>query len=429
MLPYVLLICGGAFLSGVLQVHRRFGAPAAAPVLLNIVHIAVLTTGAWITGLSKDTPEPRASQIQTTLGYWMAFFVLVAGVLQVAVLLPGLRKVGFHFRPRAGVWTPKVRRMVKLTLPVALGAGVLQLSVLLDKGIAMALMQRVDHAGQPVTHFNFFGSLVRLPMEAGAPRRLEVAQFMYQFPLGVFAIALATAIFPALSAEALDKDRARFKSVLRQGLEAALWEGLPASLGLILVAEPAVRLLFQHGQISAEGAGLIAQSVRVYAGAIWAFSLLQIVNRAYFALHDTRTPFVMSLVNIVLNLAIELPLLWTPLAESAMAVGTVVSFAIQAVVMLVMLDRRVGGLGVGEIVKPVAKMVLATLAMGGACWLLMRTPLYPTARTRLSWAAQLAVVMTGGAATYFAACYAMGLGIMDHLRPKRAGEARMTKPE
>jgi len=421
MLPYVLLICGGAFLSGVLQVHRRFGAPAAAPIILNVVHVAVLITGAAMMHLTKGTPAPRVVAIQTTLGYWMAFFVLVAGVLQVAVLVPGLRKVGFRFRLRAGLWTPQVRRMVKLTLPVALGAGVLQLSVLLDKGIAIALMQRLDDLGNKVTHFHLFGYLVRFPMEMGAPRRLDLAQFMYQFPLGVFAIALATAIFPALSAEAMDKDRQRFKSVLRQGLEAALWEGLPASLGLILVAEPAVRLMFQqrYGQIGEHGAGLIARSVQIYAGAIWAFSLLQIVNRGYFSIHDTKTPFVMSIVNIVLNVAIEIPLLWTGLGESAMAVGTVVSFAIQAVVMLVMLDRRVGGLGLPRLAGPVAKMVLATGIMGAACWGLKHSPLYPTGEGLGVWARQLALLVVAGAVTYSVACIALGVGVMAHLMPKR----------
>jgi putative peptidoglycan lipid II flippase len=344
-------------------------------------------------------------------------------VLQLAVLLPALRKVGFRFRVRAGLWTPQVRRMVKLTIPVALGAGVLQLSVLLDKGIAMGLMQRLDHSGNLVTHFNFFGHLVRFPMEMGAPRRLDLAQFLYQFPLGVFAIALATAIFPALSAQAMGKDPKQFTSVLRQGLEAAVWEGLPASIGLILVAGPAVRLMFEQGQAIEHDAALIAQSLRIYAGAIWAFSLLQIVNRAYFAAHDTTTPVVMSLVNIVINLAVEIPLLWTPLAESAMAVGTVVSFAIQAVVMLIMLNRRVGGMGLSSLAVPTLKMLVASLVMGAACWGLMQTPVYPMGDNRLVWAAQVALLIVVGAATYFVACATMGVGMLSHLLPRRSNNA------
>jgi putative peptidoglycan lipid II flippase len=418
MLPYVLLICGGAFLSGILQVHKKFGPPAAAPIILNVCHIIVLAIGAKVLHLSATRDPREIEAIQITLGYWLAFTVLVAGVLQVIVLLPALRETGFRFKPVLHFWTPMVRRMLKLTLPVALGAGVLQLSVLMDKGISMALMQHTDHAGQILTHFTAFGQQVRFPMESGAPRRLDIAQFLYQFPLGVFAIALATAIFPALSSDALDKDREGFKSVLRHGIEATLWEGLPASVGLILIREPCIRLLFQHGQIDAHQASLIGSSLAYYAGAIWAFSLLQIINRAYYALHDTVTPLVMSIVNIVINLIVEIPLLWW-LGESAMAVGTLVSFSIQAVVMLLMLDRKVGGIGINGLLRPTLKMLLATAVMGLSLYVFMRSPLYPRGTVRLLWTMQLSTLLALGAGVYFAASYLLGLQTFRQLLPKR----------
>jgi putative peptidoglycan lipid II flippase len=418
MLPYVLLICGGAFLSGILQVHHRFGAPAAAPIILNICHILVIGIGGYILHLGHKMPEAQAIGPQTKLAYAAAFVVLVAGVMQVMVLLPGLRATGFRFHLVPHFWTPSVKRMLKLTVPVAIGAGVLQLSVLLDKGIALALMQRVDALGHQITHFTMFGHWIRLPMESGAPRRLDVAQFLYQFPLGVFAIALATAIFPGLSADALDKDREKFKSVLRQGLEATIWEGLPASLGLILVQGPAIRLLFQHGQISAHDAELIGKSVIFYAAAIWAFSMLQIINRAYYAIHDTTTPVIMSIVNILLNLIVELPLLWW-MGEPAMAVGTLVSFAVQAVVMLWMLDRRVAGLDLKKLALPTLKMLLATTLMGVALVALQNSAIYPQGTSRIVWSGQLAMLLVLGASVYLAACWIMRVEILSHLMPSR----------
>jgi len=418
MLPYVLLICGGAFLAGILQVHRRFAAPAAAPIILNLCHIGVLAIGAWVLQLKLSGDAVTTVRIQTTLAYWLSFFVLIAGVLQVAVLLPGLRASGFRFNLRVKIWTPQVKKMLLLSVPVALGAGVLQLSVLLDRGISYFLMQTVDAAHQLVTHFTFFGHSISLPLELGAPRRLELAQFLYQFPLGVFAIALATAIFPGLSADALDKDRGQFNRVLRQGVAASIWEGLPASIGLILVAEPAARLLFQHGQIGEHDALLIASSTRWYAGAIWAFSLLQIVNRAFYAIHDTMTPLVMSVVNIVLNLVIEIPLLWV-MGESAMAVGTLVSFMIQAAVMLWLLDRRLGGLELRTLTVPVLKMLLATVVMGVACWVLIESPLYPTGNSRGVWIGQLISLMGLGVVVYCGMCYLLGIEAMKQLMPRR----------
>ncbi len=435
MLPYVLLICGTALLSGVLQVHRRFGPPAFAPVILNVCHIVVLMVGAWMLGLSgAHSAEGAIDPRQSTLAVWLGFFVLVAGALQVLTLLPALRACGFRLRPIFHFRSPRVQRMLKLTVPVALGAGVLQLSVLLDKAISMGLMRGVDRFGKPVDTFVLFGRLIHYPMQAGAPARLDLAQFLYQFPLGIFAIALATAIFPGLSGEALAKDRDAFKSVLRGGIEASLWEGIPASLGLILVRYPAIRLLFQHGQISGADADLIAQSVLFYAGGIWAFSLLQIVNRAYYAVHDTVTPLVMSVVNIVLNLVVEIPLLWWPrrggggpglnggsglFGEPAMAVGTLVSFAVQAIVMLWMLDRKIGGIGLRRSAAPVLKMLAATALMGAACIFTQHLPGYPTAERRGSWAMQLALQMGVGATVYLLASEAMGLDILRQILPKR----------
>jgi putative peptidoglycan lipid II flippase len=418
MLPYVLLICGGAFLSAILQVHHRFGPPAAAPIILNACHIIVLLTGARILSLNPHLSSDANVAKQTMLAYWLAFFVLVAGIMQVGVLLPSLRKTGFRFKFVPHFWTPAIKKMMVLSLPVAMGAGVLQLSVFLDKGIAMALMQGPDRSGRLVTRFEAFGHSVRFPMEEGAPRRLDLAQYLYQFPLGIFAIALATAIFPGLSADALDKDRKKFRDVLRHGIEASLWEGLPASVGLILVAEPAVRLLFQHGEIDAHQAELIARSTIVYAGAIWAFSLLQIINRAYYAIHDTLTPVVMAVVNILINLIVEIPLLWW-MGESGMAVGTVVSFAVQALVMLWMLDKKIGGLNLRQMAKPVVKMILATIVMGAVCLAIKRSPIYPVAPRRPVWAAQLCLLLIAGAGVYLAVCAALGVTVLRDLLPSR----------
>lgn len=410
MLPYVLLVCGGAFLSAILQVHKRFGPPAFAPVLLNVVHIAVVIGGAFWLGLhGKDDPtSPDVVGLQTKLAFMLAVGVLVAGGLQVAVLLPALRQVGFRFRMALPAWTPDTKKMLRLSVPVAMGAAVLQVSVLLDKSISYLLMQGQTKAGDLITHFTLFGHSIRYPMEVGAPVHLDRAQTMYQFPLGIFAIAIATAIYPGLSASAASEDKTEFKRITRQGILATLWEGLPASVGLILVAEPAVRLLFQHGQTTAHDATLIAQNTMVYAGGIWAYSMLQVINRAYYALHDARTPLLASVINVVANVAVEVPLLWW-LGEAAMAVGTLVSFSIQAVVMLWLLDRRVNGLGLRELVKPTLKIAMATAVMLLVCLLIRFSPWYPAAASRGVWLTQLLVISGFGAGFYVGICRLAGV--------------------
>jgi putative peptidoglycan lipid II flippase len=259
-------------------------------------------------------------------------------------------------------------------------------------------------------------------MAEGAAARLNWAQFMYQFPLGVFAIALATAIFPKLSSDAHEIDQGEFKGILRRGLEACLFVGLPASVGLVVVRYPATQLLFQHGKFTAEDTRLVALSTALYSSAVWAFSMQQILNRAYYALHDTVTPLILSIVTLVVNLAVEIPLLWTPLAEAGMAAGTAVSFALQSVVMVYMLRRRVGRLGLSTSVRPIAKMVAASLLMWAACVGIQYTPLYPKtgeAHHKLIWGIQLTVLMTVGGVTYLAACMAMGIDVLQHVKRRK----------
>lgn len=419
MLPYVLLICGAAFLSGILQVHKKFALPAFAPVLLNVIHIGVMVVGAWLLHLNSSTTGAQQIAKQTTLVYWLSGFVLVAGALQLLMLWPALRGVGFRFR-FTRFWTPPVKKMLMLSIPVAMSAGVLQVSVLLDKGISVFLAQGVDALGNTITHFTLFGQEIAYPMQAGAVARLSWAQFLYQFPLGIFAIALATAIFPTLSADALNADRTAFKKSLNHGIEATLFEGIAASVGLILVAKPAIRLLFEHGSFTPADTELVYRSTVFYAAAIWAFSLQQILNRAYYALRDTKTPLIMSVVVLVVNTLVEVPLVFfTSLGEAGMAAGTLVSFALQAVVMTIMLDRRVGGIGLGRLMAQVAKMCVAAALMTWVCTSVQLLSWYPDGTSNAASLMQLLLLMGLGAVVYIGTCAALGVSILPILRPRR----------
>jgi len=400
LLPYALLVCGMAFLSAILQVHRRFAAAAAAPVVLNVVLIVATLLGAQVFDLRTQEGQRQAI-------YLVSLSVLAGGVLQVLMLVPSLRGAGFRFTWGA-IWTPAIRTMVKLSLPVALGAVVMQVSVLLDRAISLLLAQGADPSGALVTHFGFLGWNVAYPMEHGAAARLAWAQYVYQFPLGVFAIALATAVFPTLSSAAIEADRLRFGQVVSQGLRVALWEGLPASVGLAIVAPEVVRVLFEGGRFGPRDTELMAGALRVYALGIWAFSIQQIINRAYYALHDMTTPLVMSIVNLAINLAVEIPLLW-PMGEAGMAAGTTISFTAQSLLMLWMLNRKTGGLQLGSLKGFAARVLAATAVMAGACLIAQRLPIFPADGSRMAALVRLVVVMTVGAAAYLGVCAGIGV--------------------
>lgn len=415
MLPYVLLVCGTAFLGAILQVHCRFGLVAAAPIVLNIALIGGTVLGAKIWDMRIEADRVRAV-------YLLSSGVLIAGVLQVVMLLPALHAVGFRFDFKTNFWTPAVKRMLRLSMPVAIGAGILQLSVLLDRGISFFLAQSMDRNEKLLSHFTLFGQVIRYPLEFGAAARLGWAQYLYQFPLGVFAIALATAIFPTLSSDHLDADRQKFLSGLRRGFKVTLWEGLPASVGLILVARPAVQLLFERGNFKPHDTELVARSVQMYAIGIWAFSLQQILNRAYYAMHDTLTPLILSVVTLIVNLAIEVPLLWTGLGEAGMAVGTTVSFVLQTVLMVWILRRKTGPLGIGDLAGFVVKLLIATAVMTAACVLIRKAPFFPRGDGKETAPLRLLILMATGGIVYAVACMAMGVGGLRYIFPKRRAE-------
>jgi putative peptidoglycan lipid II flippase len=419
MLPYVMMVCGAALLCGILQVHERFGITVATSIVLNACLIVGILAAARLYDLKTTSGQEAGVEA-------LSWLVLAAGVIQIAILLPSLRAVGFRFRLGLSLWTPALRRMLRLTGPVALGAGVLQVSTMLDRMISFVLAE--GPSGQ--THFVLLGHAIRYPMAAGATARLNWAQYLYQFPLGVFAIALATAIFPKLSSDAVmdtgsahssdARVSAEFAAVLRQGIQSSLFIGLPASIGMVLVATPAVRLLFQRGNFTPADTALTALSTAIYSSAIWAFSLQQIINRAYYALHDMMTPLIWAVANLLINTAVELPLLWSPLHESGMAAGTLVSFAIQSLAMLWLLERRCGGLNLALLVRPLGAMLAGCVAMTAACVAVRHLPHYPAGGRSTGAAAQLAITICVGGGVYFVTCAMLGLDVTKELRRRRA---------
>lgn len=413
MLPYVIFVCGAALLSAILQVHRRFTASTATSIISNLLMIIALVIVARYHDLSSDAGQRSAV-------WWIAIAVLVSGAAQVAMLIPSLTAVGFRFRFIPHFWTSAVKEMLRLSVPVALGASVLQIGVVLDKQIALMFA-----TGDGKTHMHLLGWAISLPMEPGALARLNWAQFLYQFPLGVFATALATAIFPQLSGDALELDRNKFKSIVRKGVEAALFIGLPASAGMVIIALPCVRLLFERGEFTAHDSQLTALSTAIYSAAIWAFSLQQILNRAYYALHDMKTPLIWTSINLLINLVVEIPLLWTPLHESAMAVGTLVSFAVQATAMLYLLDRRVGGIGLREILPKIGAMILATALMALSCYAVQKLHAFPRGSSHLIWASQLSILILVGGVVYFGSALLLGVNDLPIFARRRRDQSQV----
>lgn len=320
LLPYMPLVCVAAMLAGMLQVHGRFAPGAAMPIILNLCIVAACV------------PYFAAEDASAERWAWViGGSVLLSGGLQIAWSLAALRGV-VRWTRAVGVASDSTGVMLRRLGPVLIGLGTLQVNALIDTLIAM----------WP----NWVGPTIggrAYPLDEASNSILFFTQRLYQFPLGVFGIAVATAIFPSLSRAAADRER--FVGMLRQGVRLSLFIALPATVGLILVRGDLIGVLYSGpgGGFSDEGVSRSAAVLFGYGAGVWAYSLNQLWTRGFYALGNTATPMRVAVAMVGLNLVLNVVLVFaTPLREAGLAWSTAVSAVVQCLVLSVLLDRREG---------------------------------------------------------------------------------------
>ena len=305
MMPYMLLVFSVAMLGGILQVHRRFGPPAAAPIVLNVFVIGGLCFSGWVLKLG---PEQQP--------FFVAACVVVAGLAQVALQIPALRASAVYLRFAWHTHLESFRKVMLLMMPMVVGLTVTQFNTLLDDIMALCLMRA---QGSPLGY--------------GAPSYLYYAQRLYQVPLGVLGISLATAIFPVMSASAAKKDLSALGGTIAQGLRLVVFIAVPATAGIVLVARPLVSAIFEHGQFGSQDTPVVALTLVFYALGLCAYFAQQITTRAYYALQDARTPAKSALAALCTNLILNLILVWF-LGTAGLAGATAVSAYVQVFLLM-----------------------------------------------------------------------------------------------
>jgi putative peptidoglycan lipid II flippase len=333
MLPYMPLVCLVAFVGAMLQTHGRFGPSAASPIILNLcIMAAALRASEWWPRLGLGDAHGERASVE-----WVAWSVIVAGLLQLAWNLWALRhhRVKAHLRVAGnGV---HLREVVLKALPMLLGLGIFQVNTFID-GLVASWRTMV---GPTILGIPF-------PLEEGSMTFLSYGQRLYEFPLGVFGVAIATAIFPALAREA--NEPTRFVDTLRRGLRLSFFIGFPASIGLVLVRDQLAGAIFQGGRFDREDVRQVGFVLAMYAPAIWAYSMQQLATRAFYALGDTVTPVKVSAWMVLLNLVLNLTLIWTPLRVAGLALSTAICAVIQIVIMTRIMHRRMGALAGTDLV-------------------------------------------------------------------------------
>lgn len=389
MLPYMPMVCIVAILGAMLQVHGRFGPTAAAPIVLNLCIVAAAVGFGWV-----DAGPTTSNRDVTHIGV-VAASVLAAGLLQVVWSLLALRGetwwTGILHGNRAAA--PAFRRMLGQAWPMFIGLGVLQVNVFLDDLIA----------SYPTTIGpTIFG--VQFPLETGALASLSFAQRLYEFPLGVFGIAVATAIFPALARVADHADA--FADILRRGLRLVVYIGLPASAGLILVREPLTAAVYKGGDFTGDDVQRVAFVLMGYAPAIWAYSMTHTLTRAFYARGDSMTPVKVAVAMVALNLTLNLTLIWTPLKEAGLAWSTAICAIVQVMILLRLTRRYASHVVDRTVAMSWVKTALATLVMSAVVW--TTAQLLPERAMTWSWSiVELSVIVGVGATVMAVASLAM----------------------
>ena len=350
MLPYTFLICLTAQLAATLHALGHFALPALVPTILNI---------GWLIAVLFVAPHfssDKSSQAQI-----LAVSIVVAGVVQLCVQVPALRRLGFRFNYAPQAVHHGLNQVMAAMGPMVLGLMVTQINALMDSVIAWVLA-----APQGAESTIAWLGNTPYPMEEGAVAALYYGERLYQFPLGILGIAVATAIFPLLSRHAARHDYQSLSEDLTLGLRLVLFLGVPAGVGLVLLSEPLARLLYERREFTPADTVRTARVIGCYAVGVWAYCALPVIVRGFYALGDRLTPVRVGVVIVGINFSLNLILIW-PLAESGLAVATAVGASLQVLILAAIFSGRNHRLNWAAITGTIIRTLVATVPMVIAC--------------------------------------------------------------
>lgn len=331
MFPYLVLVSLAAIFMGMLNARGHFFIPAMGAGMLNVVMIA-----------SVFLLAPRLGVQLPDKIFGLAIGVLLAGLVQAGFQLPVLWRDGFHHHWVTPWKNETVRYVARQMIPGAIGVAAFQINVLLTTGLGFWVGTGI------ISSFNFAVRLMELPQ-------------------GVFGISLATYLLPTLSGLVAEKNFGEFRATLRQGVGYLLTVNLLASVFLLVLAEPMIRLLFQHGNFHAEGTRRAAFALMCLAPGLVFFSLVNILARAFYALGDIKTPMRISIFCLGLNLVIALLLVW-PLEQGGLGLANSISAACNAALLTIALRKKLGRLEMAELRRSLAGLLAAAAIGGVAAW-------------------------------------------------------------
>jgi putative peptidoglycan lipid II flippase len=335
MYPFIVLVSLAALVMGLLNARNVFGMPAMASSFFNLGSIA----GGVILGYWLDPQFGPRSVIGLAIG------TLIGGALQLLVQLPSLRRVGYLFHPDFAWRDAGIRDILRLMGPSVIAASTTQVNVLVNSMFASTLGD-------------------------GPIFWLGIAFRLMQLPLGLFGVALGTVTLPLLARVAATGDLATFRRELARGMRLAFILTIPATLGLMMLAEPIISVLYQHGRFTAHDAAEAAGALRFYAIGLAGYAALKVLVNAFYALDRRRTPMLVGFlavgVNLLLNWIFTFRLGW---GHRGLAFSTGCIATLNFLVLYVLMRRQLGALYTRRMVATLARTLLAALLLVAVCWL------------------------------------------------------------
>ncbi len=354
--PYLILIGLTAYTMGVLNTERHFAGPAFGPCLLNITLILAIV---WLC--------PGMGVMGLVIG------VLAGGVLQLALNVAVMYRKGITIDFREGFRHPAVKKVGFLLIPRVFGSAIYQVNILVDTMLA-SLWWIVGSGGVAALYY---------------------ANRLIQFPLAIFGLALAQAALPKMSHEFASNDMAGLKDTLSFSLRMTFLIMIPASVGLAVLGLPIIKMLFQRGEFTPYSTYITNSALFFYAFGLCAYGGIKLLVTCFYSMHDTKTPVKTALIAVILNVVLNLILMW-PMKLGGLALATSISATVNFLMLYSILKKRIGRLGTREIVDSFLRALLASIIMG----IVIKFTLAKSAS-----AMGVLLSMVAGAAAFIAAAY------------------------
>ena len=373
MFPFLMLLALSSVLMGLCHSLRHFTTPALGSVMLNI---AMIATGLFFIKRPKET-----------IALCLGVSVLAGAMLRLLIMLPPLARRGFRYRPVFDPWSPAMRRLFAMMLPAFFGLAVVQINITVSRAFATTLGE-------------------------GYVAALTFSNRLVQLPLAIIASAMASAILPQLSQYWVENRRDDLRALALFAFRLVFILFLPATVGLMTLGQPIVRVLFERGGWTPQATAWTHWALLFYAPALVVWGMMQILTPIYYAQHDVRTPVLTATATMLLNVLLNATLILVdPLREAlghgGLALANTISVLLNASLLLLILRRRGLALWDRSLTSTALRTLAAGAAMGVAAGWFWRLAAPLRESSRILETVLLALCVTASAGVYFAAAYAL----------------------